>query len=85
MSILNHRGKFSIEAPLITEATEIIQAVMGQCIIVRCEHNLMTNSLAYEAYSFHFDALDEGETAPAYDIVVTEEGDDTNLQFVRVP
>jgi hypothetical protein len=48
---------------------------MGACIILRAEMRYATDGILYEAYSFRFRELAEGEIMPLYDWVFTDEGD----------
>ena len=82
--MLNRPGKFSISQEALTDAPEVVQAVMGECIITRCEHRFQNGTFEYEAYSNHFDVVAEGEVAPTYDIQASTDGSDTALAFVRV-
>jgi len=48
---------------------------MGACIILRAECNFMHDTIEYQAYSFRFRELEEGEIIPEYTFQLTQEGD----------
>lgn len=64
-------GKFSIDREYIYDMPEIVRAIMGRCIIVRCELMFDKNAFEYVAISPDFDLLPKGEIAPTYNVLVT--------------
>ena len=68
-------GSFLIPRQLIETDEANITRVMGACIILRAEMRYATDGILYEAYSFRFRELAEGEIMPLYDWVFTDEGD----------
>jgi hypothetical protein len=59
-------GRFKISLDLINESSWITQRVMSQCIIVRAELLYTTHVVEYEAISYRFDLVEEGQTIPNY-------------------
>jgi len=67
-------GKFTISSMMIERSPEIVRAVMGRCIIVRCEMLFEFDALEYVAISPDFDEVQPGMISPKYD-VITDNGD----------
>ena len=68
-------GRFSVPTQLAYDFSTDLKRVMGQCIVVRAEQMFLSDTIEDQAISDHFRVLDEGEIAPTYRWVFTEEGD----------
>lgn len=65
---------------LTPEFEPMMTRLMGSCIVMRAEFNYMGNAIHYEAYSFRFRELDEGEIIPNYDFFFDAEGGMTAVE-----
>lgn len=83
MNLKNRVGRFEINAELINSAPELFMAVMGRCIVVRCEL-IYQNTLAYIALSPEFDEVPQGEIFPVYRIEFHTEYEVPSFEFVRI-
>lgn len=72
-------GKFTINSVMIERNPEIVRAVMGRCIIVRCEMLFEIDALEYVAISPFFDVVDRGTLSPEYDVII----DGSDISFKR--
>lgn len=75
-------GRFGISLTLAEREQELARAIMGKCIIVRCEMMYETNRLEYVAISDEFDEVPQGAMAPEYEVHISEGG--ARIEFVRV-
>jgi hypothetical protein len=60
------RGKFIISDEFLELAPQEMRLIMGQCIIVRCEHLFVEHAFLYHAYSDRFDEIEDGMIVPQY-------------------
>ncbi len=67
-------GRFSISRQLVDHDAETVRAVMGRCIIVRCEMMYESNSLQYVAVSPEFAEVPLGQIIPGYDVIISDNG-----------
>lgn len=74
-------GRFQINRMLVQTHYSLIQKVMGEVLILRCEFMFTSNSFVYEAYSPHFMALSQGEALPDYGLWLNEI--DKTFYFLR--
>ena len=61
------KGVFYISTQTIVDVPEIVKKIMGQCIILRCEHIMIEEKLFYHAISDSFDQVEIGEIIPTYE------------------
>ena len=76
-------GRFVISVHSIIRDPEVVRAVMGRCIVVRCERVHDKDIFEYIAVSPAFDEVLPGETTPNYDLDISERG--KNIKFIRFP
>jgi hypothetical protein len=67
-------GRFFASGNLITDDIHALRAVMGTCVVIRCEHIFAVNMFEYTALSPLFDVLNEGDVIPVYRMVMTSDG-----------
>lgn len=67
-------GRFALSRMMIERDQETARAIMGRCIIVRCEMMYESNTLEYLALSPDFDELQQGMMAPAYEVHISDGG-----------
>ncbi|WP_157826898.1 hypothetical protein [Macromonas nakdongensis] len=70
-----HIGRFTAPAEWARCFKTELKRVMGQCIVVRAKHLLVSDVIEYWAVCPHFRAIAEGEIAPKYRWVFTADGD----------
>jgi len=73
-------GRFSLNKHVIDRFPEEARAVMGRCIIVRCEMIYESNTLEYVAISPDFNQVRKGEIVPRYDVII---GAESSVRFER--
>jgi len=78
-------GRFHIATELVLTAHPAVTRIMGACSILRAEHNLMTNAVEYEAISFKFRPIDQGEIAPEYVWTMHKDGSLDCTEFTNEP
>ena len=61
-------GRFSISRAWVEHDAEAVRAVMGRCVVVRCELALHPERFEYTALSPEFDEVSEGAPIPEYDV-----------------
>lgn len=76
-------GKFSLEARMAEREPEVFRAIMGKCIIVRCEMMYPGLRFEYVARCDEFDDIPDCEVAPTYAVNISEGG--SRIEFVRAP
>ena len=74
-------GFFALKRLLIERDPETVRAIMGRCIIVRCEMMYSYDNFEYWALSPDFDEVPENETAPVYDVIISDGG--KRIEFKR--
>lgn len=67
-------GRFEMSRELIERDPETARAIMGRCIVVRCEMMYEHDTLEYVALSPDFDEVQQGMIAPEYDVIISEGG-----------
>ena len=75
----NRKGRFVISKELLFRNPEAVRALMGRCIVVRCEMMYASDMLEYTALSPDFDETPDGLVAHEYEVY--ESGQ--RLQFKR--
>jgi hypothetical protein len=79
-------GRFEISESLLERdrtAKQIMELVMSNVFVVRCEHDYARGTFLYHAYSMKFDVIEEGESAPMY-IFEFNMGHDGNARLTGV-
>ena len=74
-------GRFAMSRQLAERDQETARAVMGRCLIVRCEMMYAHDTLEYVAISPDFDEVPDGMIAPAYDVIISDGG--RSIEFKR--
>ena len=74
-------GRFAMSAQLVKRDPETARAVMGRCIVVRCEMMFEHDTLEYIALSPDFDEVPQGNIAPEYDVIISDGG--KSIEFKR--
>jgi hypothetical protein len=74
-------GRFALSRILIERDPAMARAIMGRCIIVRCEMMYAYDTLEYLALSPSFDAIEHGMRAPEYEVIISESGN--RIDFKR--
>jgi len=59
-------GQFSISRDTVESSPWIVQRIMSQCIIIRAELMHINNVIEYQAISYRFDLVKDGEITPRY-------------------
>ena len=65
-------GRFIIPGRVIAEYPADVRAIMGRCIITRCEMYYHADALEYIALSPDFDVVTEGSNLPEYRATVED-------------
>lgn len=65
-------GQFTLDAGFVAHNQEAALAIMGRCIVMRCEWIFSTDTLEYLALSPDFDEIHIDENAPEYDVIISE-------------
>lgn len=81
MFLHNRVGKFSIDVQTVRELPQTVQAIMGDCIIVRCEHLFPSDSFEYIAYSKMFEVVGKGSVINTYSIEI--DYDTGDYKFIK--
>ena len=74
-------GRFVLSRMTIERDQETARAIMGRCIILRCEMMYHMNALEYIAMSPDFDEIEQGMIAPDYEVHISEGG--ARIEFKR--
>lgn len=77
----NRIGRFSISRQMIERDPATVRAVMGRCIIVRCEMLYAFDHLEYMAISPDFYEVEEGSVIPEYAVLISDMG--KRIEFKR--
>lgn len=77
--IANRRiGQFSLSRDMLEYASaQQCQQLFSHFIIVRAEYMMLSNRIEYQAYSHLFDSVPPAIIVPVYEIMITQEDDDT--------
>ena len=67
-------GRFSISREFVDKNPEVVLAIMGRVIVVRCEMMYQHDELEYIALSPYFDELPPGMITPKYEVVISKDG-----------
>ncbi len=65
-SLRKRMGRFRIAEEMLVNNVAAVQAIMGECIVTRCDHRWDTNIFEYDALSFQFREVPQGEMSPEY-------------------
>lgn len=74
-------GRFAMSRHLVERDPETARAVMGRCIVVRCEMIYEHDTLEYVALSPDFDEVPHGMIVPEYVVIISDGG--KNIEFMR--
>lgn len=74
-------GRFAMCRQLVERDPETARAVMGRCIVVRCEMMYEHDTFEYLAISPDFDEVPQGMIAPEYDVIISDGG--KRIEFKR--
>lgn len=74
-------GRFVMSRELVERNPETARAIMGRCIVVRCEMMYHIDTLEYVALSPDFDELPQGMIVPEYEVIIFEDGQ--RIEFKR--
>lgn len=77
----NRVGRFALSRDIVHHDPDTARAIMGRCIIVKCEMMYVRDGFEYIALSPDFDEVPEGEITPDYDVVISEGGQ--RIEFKR--
>lgn len=70
------KGRFCISVEFIQSRPDLVQTILGNCIVFKSQHLLMYNVVEYFALSELFGELQEGQMAPQYRFVFNMKYDD---------
>lgn len=62
-------GIFTIDHTVMVAHPEVVQAIMGDVIVLRAEFMFMPDHIEYHAYSPRFDIVPSGTEPPDYDVI----------------
>ena len=65
-SLRKRMGRFKITAVMLEDRSDAVLAIMGECIVTRCEHRWDADIFDYTAASWQFREVEEGEMSPEY-------------------
>lgn len=74
-------GRFAISKQLIEHDPDTARAILGRCIVVRCEMIYAHDTLEYVALSQDFDEVSQREIVPQYDVIISDGG--KRIEFKR--
>ena len=74
-------GRFVLSLQLTEQYPATARAIMGRCIVVRCEMMYVHDTLEYIALSPDFDEVPNGNIVPEYDVIISEGGN--SIEFKR--
>jgi hypothetical protein len=66
---------------LVERDQETARAIMGRCVVVRCEMMYAHDTFEYIAFSPDFDEVPQGMIAPEYEVHISEGG--SRIEFKR--
>ncbi len=85
-SLRSRGGRFKIAQKMLVDDADAVLAIMGQCIVTRCEHRCEhrfdTDIFDYRAVSWQFSELAEGHLIPEYVWEKNDDGDWTAREQV---
>lgn len=67
--IKNRKGKFAVSLDFVTTRPDLVQKILGRCIVFKSEYLLMYDVIEYFAISELFDEIEEGMAAEQYRFV----------------
>lgn len=65
-------GRFSLSHDFISSDEDAARAVMGRCVVLRCENQ--RSGIEYVAISPDFETLSASEDVPHYEVRITQGG-----------
>lgn len=74
-------GRFAMSRQIVERDPKTARAIMGRCIVVRCEMMYAHDTLEYVALSPDFDEVPNGVITPEYDVIISEGG--KRIEFKR--
>jgi hypothetical protein len=74
-------GRFAMSLELVERDPDTARAIMGRCIVVRCEMMYEHQTLKYIALSPDFDEVPYGEITPEYRVIISDGG--KRIEFER--
>lgn len=80
------RGMFTIARFVIEQESEAVIEAFKGLLVVEATMHYMSDAIEYHAFSEKFDAIDDGEVTPEYNIAVdsNEDGGVDSITFIRV-
>jgi hypothetical protein len=78
--IANRMGTFKIKSGYIFNDPELVFAVTTKTLIIKTEHDFVTDTITYWAYAPYFDIIKTGGVIPEYDVQISK----THFTFVKV-
>ena len=81
--LVDRRGRFIIPVGM-ERWPATFMAIMGQCIVVRCECLRMCKEYEYHAFSRQFDVVPANEMTPTYQWTADEAGEEPVVTARRV-
>lgn len=79
--LFKRKGIIPISRELFNENPEALLKVFENVLIIKADNDFFKNIITYYAYSNNFDSLKEGEVAPEYFPVITE--DEGEIKIVK--
>jgi hypothetical protein len=73
-------GKFELEAEVIEDNPDAVQAVLGSCIVVTAQMMIQKRAIEYYAICNQFSEVEQGMEPPTYDM---ELGDDGTVTWTK--
>jgi len=80
VKVVKRFGSFSISRKVFGEHPEVVMAVMGRCVIFKCDFLYHSDRFEYIAWSPDFDEVPEGAEALRYTVVI---GPNKSFAFYR--
>jgi hypothetical protein len=68
-------GQFEIGLDVITEMSDLVRRIMGECIVMRAEYLYATKSVQYHALHDEFEDREPGTPPPVYEPSYDEDSD----------
>lgn len=68
----NKIGRFRLQEELLDYEPEFVMAIMGTCLIYRCEFLYPSKCFEYLAYHEDFEEVPPGQKEPFYTLLVAE-------------
>lgn len=75
-------GRFVLSRRTVESDQETAMAIMGRCIVVRCEMKYATDNFCYDALSPDFALIAVGTIVPEYTVVISNHG--KTITFQRI-